>query len=182
LALTPTLASVEALYRKLERELYRTHHQLDRIHKADHFFNFCVTAHSMRDYFFERQAHVAPSSRQPFYDQWAKEPLLVAVEEIANSTKHFVLRDRQARLPRSAKTKRVRLKRDRFIDLYVGPGGQAQAFQLFAPDAVITLSDNTTHDLYGFMASVLNYWRTFLQRHGIRVRGQAFKKLSGSVT
>ena len=54
MVLAPTLSSVEALYRKLERELYRAYHHRDATHKADHFFNFCVTAHSMRDYFLER--------------------------------------------------------------------------------------------------------------------------------
>jgi len=43
LALTPNLASVEALLRKLEREVYRAYHHKDRIHKADQFFNFCIT-------------------------------------------------------------------------------------------------------------------------------------------
>jgi len=57
-----------ALYRKLERELYRAYHQKDRIDKADHFFNFCVTAQAMRDYFFERTGKITRADQQSFDD------------------------------------------------------------------------------------------------------------------
>jgi hypothetical protein len=118
----------------------------------------------------------------PFHDLWAKEPLLVAVADIANSTKHFTLRDPRTRLPPIPKTKRVRLKKARFSDLYVSSDGRTLVVPALAPDAVITLSDNNKHDLYGFMAGVLDYWRHFLGSQGIRVRRQASAKLRGSAT
>jgi hypothetical protein len=71
MALTPGLTSVQALYRKLEREFYRTYHQRDRIHKADHFYNFCITAHSLRDYFLEHAGCISDDARRPFEQQWA---------------------------------------------------------------------------------------------------------------
>jgi hypothetical protein len=179
LALAPTLASVEALYRKMERELYRAFHHRDRIHKADHFANFCITAHSMRDHFLERMGKIADSDRQPYHDMWVKEPLLVAASEIANSTKHFVLRDRRKRAPRQPKTKRVRLGRNHFAEVYVSADGRAVVVPQSAPDIFVVLGDNTRHDLYSFMTAILKYWEACLKANGIRVRRQPFAKLRG---
>lgn len=182
MALAPTLASVETLYRKLERELYRAHHHRDPLHKADHFSNFCTTAHAMRDYFLEQMGKITDADRQPYHDLWAKEPLLVAAGEIANSTKHFVLRDRKTRAPRVPKTKRVRLGRSNFADLYVSADGRAVVVRRPAPDIFVVLGDNTRHELYSFMIEILKYWEKFLKGNGIRVRRQPFAKLRGQVT
>jgi hypothetical protein len=173
------LATVEALYRKLERELYRAHHQKDRLHKADHFSNFCATAHAMQDYFLERIGKISHADRQPYFDLWATEPLLVAVGEIANSTKHFVLRDRKTRAVRTPKTKRVRLGRSNVADVYVSADGRAVVVREPAADIFVVLSDNTRHELYSFMIQVLKYWEQFLKGNGIRVRRQPFAKLHG---
>src|SRR6266481_4747011 len=51
--LAPTLGTLPALYRNLEREQYRALHHTDLIHKADHFLNFCITAPALRDYFLD---------------------------------------------------------------------------------------------------------------------------------
>jgi len=48
----------------------------------------------------------------------------VAVSEIANSAKHFVLRDTRTRALRVAKTKGVRLRKSAFTDLYLSPSGE----------------------------------------------------------
>jgi len=182
MALTPTQSSLEALCRKLERELYRAFHQRNRIHKADHFFNFCVTAHSLRDYYLERIGKTKRSDRQPFDQQWSREPLLVAVADIANSAKHFTLRDRRTHAPRTPATKRVGLKTSQFVDLYVNADGETQAVRVRAPDVSVTVAGGATYDLYTFMTGVLQYWRTFLSNNGIRVRRQSIGSLLGSVT
>lgn len=179
MALSPTLASVEALYRKMERELYRAFHHRDRIHKADHFANFCNTAHAMRDYVLERLGKISDTDRQPYHDMWVKEPLIVAAGEIANSTKHFVLRDRKTRAVRQPKTKQVRLGRSNFADVYVSADGRAVVVRQSAPDIFVVLSDNSRHELYGFMTAILKYWEAYLKANGIRVRRQPFAKLRG---
>lgn len=48
MSLSARLDSPLALFRKLEREAYRAFHAQTPLTKADHFFNFCVTAASMR--------------------------------------------------------------------------------------------------------------------------------------
>src|SRR5436309_15499258 len=91
MTLRPTLASIEVLFHKAEREAYRACHHPNRTHKADHFFNFCVTAHALHDYFFERQGG-PKNGRQPYYDQWHNNPVLGAVGEVANTSQAVVLR------------------------------------------------------------------------------------------
>lgn len=182
MSLAPTLSSVEALYRKLERELYRAYHHSDLIHKTDHFFNFCVTAHSMRDYFLEHLGKIQKSDRQPFEDQWATEPLLVAAADIANSTKHFVLRCQRTRLPRTPATKRVSLRKSNFVDLYMNDRGELKAVPITAPDVSITVSDGRKFHLYAFMSGILTFWRSFLAGYGIRIRRQSIARLIGSRT
>lgn len=182
MALTPTLASVEALFRKLEREFYRAYHHKDRIHKADHFLNFCITAHSMRDHFFERLGKVTQTAQQPYHDQWAKEPLLVAAQEIANSSKHFALRNMRTRALRAPKTKRVRFGTSTYAAVYVSNDGRTMVLPRQGANIFVVLSDNKRYELYSFMDEILKYWRNFLRTHGIRVRRQAFAKLRGSVT
>ena len=133
----------------------------------------------MRDYFLERIGKISDAERQPYYDLWAKEQVLVAAGEIANSTKHFVLRDHKTRAVRTPKTKRVRLGRSNFADVYVSADGRAVVVRQPAPDIFVVLSDNTRHELYSFMIQLLKYWEQFLKCNGIRVRRQPFAKLRG---
>ena len=170
--LTPTLGSTLALYRKLEREAYRAYHQRDRIHKADHFYNFCVTAHALRDYFLNESGISSRSDRKEFHDRWNKCQVLVATKEIANSSKHFTLR-------RARKTKRVRAGTSEFLDVYIDGEGEAFFKDVTAPDYFVTLADGSRHDLYAFMDVVLQSWREFLKAHGIRVRRQPLSRLLG---
>jgi hypothetical protein len=94
MSLTPNLVSLSALYRKLERESYRAYHASSKINKSDHFLNFCVTAHSLRDYMREDLGLFTTEEKKPLNEAWESDPLLVAVAEIANLSKQFRLRRR----------------------------------------------------------------------------------------
>jgi hypothetical protein len=177
--LTARLASPLALYRKLERESYRAFHARTLVHKADHFYNFCVTAASMRDYLLEHQCKVSRSDQQPYSDTWAKVPALVAAAEIANSAKHFVLRDRGTGQPRRVKTRTVRLKKAAFYDLYANAAGEVKIVPVHRTEVSVSLSDGTILELYAFTEAVLKYWKSYLASVGLKVRRQPFAQLSG---
>ena len=178
MGLTPTLDSVEALFRKLEREAYRAFHAPRPIHQADHFYNFCITAHAMRDYFLERHAALKGTQRQRYEDAWKQRPLLVAVKEIANSSKHFQLRHRRGGV-RPAQTPSVRQIKSGVVDIFMNQRGDLRAVPIDAPDISVRLSDGTRYQLYEFTTDVLSYWRGFLTANGIRVRRQPFAVLAG---
>jgi hypothetical protein len=179
MALTARLTSPLALYRKLERESYRAFHAKTPLHKADHFFNFCVTAASMRDYTLEHLQRVGQAQRQPYYDMWAKNLALVAATEIANSSKHFVLRDRATGQPKSVKTRAVRMKKLPFVDVYANTAGDLKAIRSERTEVSVTLSDGTPLELYAFTDEILRFWKSFLASAGLKVRRQAFAQLSG---
>ena len=172
MTLTPGLNSTLALYRKLEREAYRAYHQRDRIHKVDHFFNFCVTAHSLRDYFLSEGKVPKGKASDQFHKQWNSFPELIAVKEVANSSKHFSLWT-------APETKNVRGGTGGFVDIYVNDSGDYMARPVKAPDIFITLSDGSRFDLYIFTRAVLEIWRAFLKAQGFSVRRQSFEILKG---
>lgn len=180
MALAPRLDSPAALLRKLEREGYRAFHAKTPLQKSDHFYNFCVTASSMRDYCHEHSGRVTKQQRKPQEQVWWQDPLLVATFEIANSAKHFELRDLSTGKTRSANTRTVRTKKSTFVDIYVSASGEHRAVQVQKPETWITLSDGSRHELYAFTDGVLTYWRTHLESIGVRVRKQPFARLSGA--
>jgi hypothetical protein len=169
-----------ALFRKLERESYRAFHATTPLHKADHFFNFCVTAASMRDYMLEHLNMRSKTQRQPYYDTWSSIPALVAAAEIANSSKHFVLRDRSTGQPTSVKTRAVRLKPASFVSIYANAVGGTHAVISDRTEVSVTLSDGQALELYAFTHEVIGYWKGFLTAQGIRVRRQPFAQLAGT--
>jgi hypothetical protein len=175
--LTARLSSPRALYRKLERESYRAFHASTPLHKADHFFNFCVTASSMRDYCLEHCGAITSAQKQPYYDSWSKIPLLIAAAEIGNSTKHFVLRD-SGGIAKPLKTHSSRMKRARFVNVYVDDGGQYHTVPTVRSEVTITLSDGKRLELFQFTQELLAYWKQYLVGIGIRVRRQPFSQLA----
>jgi hypothetical protein len=181
MALTPGLNSLEAMFRKLERELVRTYHERNLTHKADHFYNFCISAHSIRDYALERLGKILPADQQPLNELWAKNMALVAVSEIANTAKHFQLRHDKKRLPRTTKTKRVRQGLTTNALFFTNESGELETIKMIGvPTYVIEVDGGRKFELYEFMDTVVTYWRAELKGYGIQVRRQSFRQLHGS--
>ncbi len=146
----PVLDSERALWRKLEREAYRAFHAKTKNHKADHFFNFCVTAHAMRDFFLEAQGVSQGKARGAFHATWDAEPVLVAVKEIANLSKHFELRHARSGKPRTPQTRRLVQRRGQAFDVYVTAKGNIKTIPRPAPEISVTTSDGARYDLWVF--------------------------------
>ena len=182
MSLKQSLNSIEALYRKLERESYRAYHERDGIHKTDHFYNFCITAQALRDYFFERKGLTELQQKKPYYELWKKNEFLVAVSEIANTAKHFTLRDIRTSKPKQAKTKKVRTNKSKFVDIYINDKDEIITHMTEAPDCVVTLENGSKYHLYMFTRKVLEYWYNFLKSESIPIRRQSLKRLVGKWT
>lgn len=176
--LAATLANPAALYRKLQREAYRAFHSNRPTHKADHFFNFCVTAHSMRDYCLEHLGKVNTAEKHPFHDLWNKEPALIAAKEIANSSKHFVLRTPGSVAIKMPATKGVKTGRAKYVDVYQRSDGELLAVPVTRTEVNIELSDGNNLPLYQFTDTILRYWKTYLRGLGIKPRRLPLKGLS----
>jgi hypothetical protein len=178
--LTPTLDSPSALLRKLEREAYRAFHASRPVHQADHFYNFCVTAHAMRDHVMENLGHTSnKSARDAFHTDCNTEPLLVTVGEIANATKHFVLRYPDGQ-PRPMRTRSVRPGTGRIVHVFRGADGTLRSRSAWAPDILVRVSDGRSYPLWLFTQKVIDKWRTILRARGIRTRRESIAQLSGA--
>ena len=152
--LTRPLASPSALYRKLERESYRAFHAESPVHKSDHFFNFCIAAHSMRDYCLEHMGLTHEADKKSFHELWNKEPVLIAVAEVANSSKHFVLRCPKTKLVRTPTTKAVRMGTAKYMNVYCRDDGEIQLKPTLRADVRVALLDGTILPLYSFTDNV----------------------------
>lgn len=175
--LTASLATPPALFRKMEREAYRAYHATSPLHMADHFFNFCITAASMRDYMQEASGTAcAVGPRDPAWDAM---PELVAAVEIANSSKHFLLRFRNGKA-KPVRTRAVRNKASVRIPYYMNASGEAW---MGDPERVtqisVTLEGGKSLELHQFTGVLLRYWRQYLLDHGFKVRRQSFHRLAG---
>jgi len=182
MTLSPRLDSIQALYRKLDRESVRAFHHSNLTHKSDHFYNFCITAHSLRDHLLEHLGKIHPTDRQPFNDAWQQDPNLVAVADIANTAKHFRLRTRSGQL-KIPKTREVRRAATSVYDFFVGSDGSSLIKKRTGvPTIAVTLEDGRRLEMYRFMYTVLEYWRETLLLHGVKVRRQSWSSLHGRAT
>lgn len=163
--LTPNLTSpLEALH-KLERESHRAFHHKNYTHKSDHFYNFCITALSIKDYVFSHLGIEKAEDKQPYYDEWASINCLRAATEIANSSKHSILNN-------TPKTKGVEQTTSTVINVYINDAGDIKEVPEEAPDYVITLPDKKTILLFEFGREVIEYWKVYLESIGIEYVAQ----------
>ena len=163
--------SIGKIWRKAEREHYRAIHARSAVHQADHFFNFSVTAHSLREYYFAHQG-TPPASQTAYHDLWNQEPVLVAVREIANRSKHFTLR-------RPARTRGLRAQQADFVDVYLSGDRRVFLAPREAPSISICVDDGSRFELWEFTSAALRIWRHFLRSKGIRVRRQTVGEFLG---
>jgi hypothetical protein len=174
----PVFSSIGELYHKLERDGHRAIHARTKRHMADHFFNFCVTAHSLRDFFFEAKALPLKSpDRNAYHDVWNADSQLVAVREIANLTKHFELRDLKTGQLRPSRTRNVIQRRGTAFDVVIAADHSILTIPRPAREILIRTSDGAQYDLWEFVVDVANTWRAFLNASGIRVRRQSLAQL-----
>ncbi len=153
------------LLAKLERERYRAFHHEHPIHKADHFYNFCVTAWSMADYLAKagKADHV----------RWLAVPEIAAARDVANTVKHFTL-------DYAAKTAAVRSGVFSVIKFFKQRGRSRLAIRDdTAPSLTVEMSDGTKFEMWKFMELVIAYWKSELSRYGIACPEQTADDLHG---
>ena len=162
----------------MERESYRAFHAHSPVHKSDHFFNFCVTTHSMRDFCLEHLGKIEDADKRPLHELWNKEPTLVAAQEVANSSKHFVLRSSKGKLVRTPVTKAVRAGKAKYMNVYRRSDGELHLVPTVRAEVRVELSDGTVLQLYAFTDGVLSYWRKYLSSIGFKVRSVSLRNHS----
>jgi hypothetical protein len=84
---------------KLIREGNRITFEEEPENLTDHFFNFSVTAHSIRDWCIKYQGQQA--IKKKLNQQWDKQAFLAIAKDVANSVKHFGIDQYQPQLKES---------------------------------------------------------------------------------
>jgi hypothetical protein len=132
----------------------------------------------MQDHLLEYLGAVVVGGEKAFKKRWRLEPTVQATADIANESKHFILRDRRSKKPRDVQTKGVRRGKSEYVDIYEANDGSCYTNLVSIPDYFVRLSDGSRHDLHSFMKAVLNFGdKSLLQ--GLKSRRQTFESLSG---
>lgn len=136
----------------------------------------------MKDHFFEAKNVIARSEKQSYNNVWNEFPELVAASEIANSAKHFVLREsRHPKLPKNALTKFVHQAASGIAHVFVTNSGDCKVeIEPDAPDYTIELLDGRRQGLYEFMNFTANYWQTFITEQRLPLTKQSMDDLFGA--
>lgn len=163
--LTPNLSDPLSIIHKLEREAHRAFHHRNYVHKSDHFYNFCVTALSLKDYIFFHLDITDVKDKQPYYDEWASVNCLKAATEIANASKHCNLNN-------TPKTKGIEQTTSTVVNVYISGNSETKEVAVEAPDYVVQLPDKSTLLLYEFTREVIEYWKTYMGSIGIDYQAQ----------
>lgn len=87
--------------------------------------------------------------------------MLRAVQEIANSAKHFRLRS-------PPETKATDETTGAAVEVYV-EGEELSCVEVVIPDFVVTLASGKEYDLWEMMSDVSEYWRRLLTETGIHL-------------
>lgn len=118
--------------------------------KCDHFYNFCVTAHSLRDWCI-KYLGLSGSALNDFHTEMNTIKYFAECRDIANSSKHFGL-DNKTSLVSSAST-----IESEFAAITGMENGECYQ-KVNRKDIAITLSDGTCKDLFGFLHFVASNW------------------------
>lgn len=158
--LNPSLRTPLDVLHKLEREMHRAFHHRNYVHKADHFYNFCITAHSLRDAMLRHLGVRSDQEKQAKHVEWSAYPLLKAAGEIANTAKHFELR-------KSPTTKAVAQTRSTVVEVRIATSGEVDNVPIEVPDYKVVLPDRGEIDVFEFTRGIIDFWRGYLETNGI---------------
>ena len=153
--LTPTLNTPIDLLHKLEREGHRAFHHRHLAHKADHFYNFCITAQALKECIFKKLGILEKADKQPYHDEWSNISTLRAAAEIANEVKHWSL----SKPPR---TQSVKEEKANIVEVFIDETGGLINKESVVDTYLIYFSDEEKIELYEFTQTVIEYWKVYL--------------------
>lgn len=164
--LNPNLVEPLQVIHKLEREMHRTFHHQNYVHKSDHFYNFCITALSLKDFVLKYLNKTTKQEKRPYYEAWSSIACLQAATEIANTSKH-------CRLEKVPRTQSVEMSKSVVVNMLFNEDQiDFKEIEEVVPDYRITLSDGRELYIYEFTRSVIDYWKEYLQSLGIPYKPQ----------
>ncbi|RPA23029.1 hypothetical protein [Shewanella frigidimarina] len=156
---------------KLIREGNRINFEECSENLTDHFFNFSVTAHSIRDWCIKFQGLQA--QKKQLNQQWDKEPFLATAKDIANSVKHFGISLYTPQLKNSEMQASntvefcVGENIPEKIQKAVGDKDFRESESKEKPSYLVSFEDGTEITLNDYVFKTVSYWLTYFEQHSI---------------
>jgi hypothetical protein len=165
MSLLPTISGPADLFEKLMREAERTIGGIDNTARADHFYNFCITALSLRDHMWEHVNAVEENTKDKYRNKWGMTDEVQAAYDIANTLKHFTLRHRGSNTRRIANTRNVVTEQSNLSYHYVDRPPDRYKVDSF----IIQLKTGESFEMWDFFEAVSQYWESVFAKEGIEL-------------
>ncbi len=124
----------------------------------DHFFNFCVTAHALRDWIKKIPDFPADLN---IHEKCNKFPELEACRDIANSNKHFNFEPKP-------KTKSAVIGGSKVIKVYENANGEIKATEpIESIEISIVIEGEPIRESHEFMDRVIKIWKSILNEFSV---------------
>lgn len=160
---------------KLLREGSRLRFETDDNNRIDHFFNFSVTAESLRDWCAEalclNSSKNGVKNLKKTIDKSCNEiPALLVARDIANSVKHFNIRKYEPEVEnaKSSVSKQVVLEfrnESNAIDIALDKLGKERTREV--PSFEIVFNDGSDMGLDKYIMDTVLFWFDFFDKHAI---------------
>jgi hypothetical protein len=146
---------------KLLREGRRTWRAADQQEKCDHFFNYCVTAHSLRDWCI-KHLNLHGKDLSDFHSDMNSKEFFSECRDIANSSKHFGLDNKVSSVTAASPTVSD-------FAILTSNGVMLNGPLVPRPDINISLDDGTSVTLFKFLHCTSLGWIEVLKNKNIAV-------------
>lgn len=156
---------------KLIREGNRVIFEELPIELIDHFFNFSVTAHSLRDWYIKFTS--LQSQKKQLNNTWDQNPFLVVAKDVANSVKHFGITLYTPSLSGSSasSTGFVAFTYGEDIPAKMEKAREDESFRKSvtqpSPSYLIKFTDGTYIDLTDYVFKATQYWVEYFDNNEI---------------
>lgn len=172
--LTPGISHPRDMYGKMVREGSRAAMAIDDTARIDHFYNFCISALSVRDHMYEYLGVIEKRDKELLMQKWGGSILVQSAYDIANSAKHFILRHPKTKQERKSNTTQVVTQPAKLTFSSPDAHGHVKNQEVKIMDVVVHLNDGKNFSMFEFVLGVCAYWEGVLSSEGV-----AFKKLTG---
>lgn len=129
---------------------------------SDHFFNFCVTAHAIRDWCIQHLSFDEKSiEASNFHNRCCKSKNLKNCRDIANSSKHMVLR------PGTVSTVASVCETQTATVAVDTSGQKISGSEMYLPSLEVQLPDGTFVSMFMLLVGAINDWQAIFNEYGI---------------
>jgi hypothetical protein len=155
------------LLEKLSREGERTWKARDLNEKADHFFNFCITSLSLRDWCIDFLS-LSGKAKQQFFNMHASNDWLKYCGSIANSSKHFALQE-----GRKSSVDKVESKMSNLVALGVD-GKKIEGYESERVSFDVIPNEGEPKDLMLILFYAVSEWKKVFEENDIPLPKSGF--------